>query len=80
MPNLLLRDVPEQVFDKLKKRANREHRSVPAETIHLLSEALALDELREKHREAMRSILERTKDKRPLPVDSLTLLREDRDR
>ena len=80
MPHLFLRDIPDDLFNKLQARANRECRSMQATTILLLAEALAQHELREKHREAMNSIIERTRAKQPLAIDSLAMLREDRSR
>jgi len=80
MPDVLIRNMPDDIYNKLKERAARDRRSVPAENIHLLEQLFEQEDLRAQHRKAMESIIERTKEKKPLPVDSLTLLREDRDR
>ncbi|HOF86715.1 MAG TPA: hypothetical protein PLZ36_01250 [Armatimonadota bacterium] len=80
MPDILIRNMPQYVYDELKKRAARDRRSVPAENVHLLEQLFAQDAAREQHRQAMQSIIERAQEKTPTGVDSLTLLREDRDR
>jgi plasmid stability protein len=80
MANLLLRDVPTDVFERLKARAKRERRSMPAETIHLLTEVLAQDAMREEHQRAMHSIIERSRTKIALPVEGQELLRQARER
>ena len=80
MPNLLIRDMPGDVFEQLKQRAQADRRSMPAEAIHLLSEAITQDDHRRKHREAMASIMERARTKHPTGADSLSMLREDRGR
>ena len=80
MPNLLIRDMPEEVYERLKQRANADRRSMPAEAIHLLAEAITQDDIRLKHRQAMASIIERAREKHPTGVDSLQMLREDRRR
>lgn len=80
MPNLLIRDMPEEVYEQLKQRAHADRRSVPAEAIHLLTEAIAQEDSRRKHRQAMASVMERAVDKHPTGADSLKMLREDRER
>lgn len=80
MPNLLIRDMPEEVYERLKQRANADRRSIPAEAIHLLTDAITQDENRQKHRQAMASIIERTNYKQTTGVDSLQMLHEDRGR
>jgi plasmid stability protein len=80
MPNLLIRDMPEEVFERLKDRAHADRRSMPAEAIHLLAEAITQEDNRRQHRQAMASIIERTRQKHPTGADSLQMLREDRER
>lgn len=80
MPNLLIRDMPEHVYEQLKKRAERDRRSVPAENIHLLEQFFQQDKAKEKHRQAMRSIIERAREKGPVSIDSTEIIREDRER
>jgi len=80
MADILIRNMPQSVYEKLKERAKRDRRSIPAENVHLLEQLFDREEAHEQHRKAMESIIERTKQKHPLPIDSLTLLREDRNR
>ena len=80
MPDLLIRNMPQRIYEKLKERAERERRSVPAENVHILEQLFEKEDAHEQHQRAMQSIIERMKQKTRLPTDSLTLLREDRDR
>jgi plasmid stability protein len=72
--------MPDEVFARLKLRAQADHRSMPAEAIHLLSEAITQEEHRRQHQQAMASIMERARDKHSIGADSLQMLREDRER
>ena len=40
MPNLSIKNVPDEVLDKLRERASRHHRSIQGELMALLSAAL----------------------------------------
>ncbi|HEV3145151.1 MAG TPA: hypothetical protein VGZ47_14775 [Gemmataceae bacterium] len=40
MPKLIVEDVPADVYERLKQRAEAEQRSVPEETVRLLDQAL----------------------------------------
>jgi plasmid stability protein len=80
MPDVLIRNMPTDLYEKLKQRAQRDRRSIPAENVHLLERLFEHEETLEQHRQTMQRIIERAQDKEPLPVDSLTLLREDRER
>ncbi|MBI5197906.1 MAG: Arc family DNA-binding protein [Nitrospirae bacterium] len=79
MPTLYIREVPEKLYKKLSERAAREKRSLNAEAIVLLEEALG------KHKpvkETVKSSIETLRSKYRLkPGKSLVeLLREDRNR
>lgn len=80
MPNLLIRNMPEEVYEIIKQRAKADRRSMPAEVIHLLTENITLEKNRQRHRQAMASIMERAQQKHPTGADSLEMLREDRER
>ena len=80
MPDVLIRNMPQSVYERLKQHAERDRRSIPAENVHLLEQLFDREAAHEQHRKAMQSIIERAQQKQPLPTDSLTLLREDRDR
>jgi plasmid stability protein len=42
MPNLSIKNVPDEVLDKLRERASRHHRSIQGELMALLAAALEL--------------------------------------
>jgi plasmid stability protein len=78
MKNLLIRNVPEELIEKLKKRAKKHRRSLQQELLNILVEQT--DETAE---EILKKITERTKkwdqEKRQF-TDSVLLVREDRNR
>ena len=79
MPQILVRDLDIQLVDKLKKRARREGRSLQSEVKMILEQAVNLPRLDMKTaRKLSRQFQKRFKG-RPFP-DTVTLLREDRDR
>jgi plasmid stability protein len=80
MPTLHVRNVPETLYDRLRKRAQERNRSLSAEVIVLLD--LALEENAGKQRQLLDTI-RRRRFFDPVDVgapDSTTLLREDRER
>ncbi len=80
MPTLHVRNVPEDLYERLRERARRQNRSISAEVIVLLSRALA--EVGENQVEILNSI-RRRRFFRPAAVgapESTALLREDRRR
>jgi plasmid stability protein len=78
MKNLLIRNVPEELIEKLKKRAKKHRRSLQQELLNILVEQT--DETAE---EILKKITARTKkwdqEKRQF-TDSVLLVREDRNR
>ena len=80
MPTLYLRDVPEDVYEGLKALATQERRSLSAEALTLLGEALAHLAFRRRGLVALERIGAWDSDYKPLPdgVDSSALLREGR--
>ena len=88
MPTLSIKNVPEQVLDRLRQRASRHHRSIQGELMALLSAALEsqmhdvptmrrsgtrrIEEIAAEHRERVKKPLKRG----PLAVD---LIRAERD-
>ena len=46
MATLNIKNFPDDVYQKLRERAEREHRSVSGEVVHLLSEAIEPPQLR----------------------------------
>ena len=83
MADLLVRGVPDDLHERYKRLAQKHHRSLPAETIHLIEQAVAEDEQLVQRRAAVARISERRRHLPPTPPgtpDSLTMLREDRNR
>ncbi len=83
MADLLVRGVPDELHERYKRLAQKHHRSLPAETIYLIEQAVAEEEQLAQRRAALARIVERRRHLPPTPPDapdSLTMLREDRNR
>jgi len=83
MVDLLIRGVSDELHARYKRLAQKHHRSLPAETIHLIEQAVTEEEHLEARRVALARIVERRRHLPPVPADapdSLTMLREDRNR
>jgi len=80
MAELLISDLPEELFARLEKQARAEHRSVSEIAVHLLTEILLPGNQREQHKQTMASILKRTSEKQTTNGSCLEMLREDRGR
>ena len=80
MPTLHVRNVPEALYEDIRVRAAQENRSISAEVIVLLRRALS--ESARPQEEALASIRRRRffRPKNASAPDTLTLLREDRER
>jgi plasmid stability protein len=80
MPTLHVRQVPDELYDRLRERAAAQNRSLSAEVIALLQHALGPDA--RSQRDVLASIRRRrsTTTVSAEAVDSATLLREDRRR
>lgn len=79
MATLYVRNFPDELYEKVKASAARDHRSISAEIIALVERALT--EI-EQQLEGLERIAERRR-RNPQPpdaVDTLTMLREDRER
>lgn len=82
MADLHLRDIPEELYERLREQARMEKRSIDVEVISLLERALPPPEPVRSRMEALEDIL-RHRSSRPAELglpDSTTLLREDRER
>ncbi len=83
MKTYTIRDIPEDLFERFKSLAQQERRSINAELIEVMDRAVQQDALRQQRVAALQQIAAL---RRSLPPqtregkDSLTLLREDRDR
>ncbi len=83
MATLCVRDVPDYLYEQIRARAKRRGRSIGAEAVALLTEFLRHEEeARRRSLEALRHMDELRRRYVPPPdaVDSVTLLREDRER
>jgi plasmid stability protein len=82
MATLYVRDVPEDVVEKLKGLAARERRSVSAQVLAMVESVLGDDEWRQKNQALLLDIRERRKRMSPARPgeDAVSLLREDRSR
>lgn len=78
MPALHVRDVPEDVYEALKRRAREQGRSISAETITILKNAVA-DRLIGRA-EVRRRIEAHRQAHGVIDIDAVALIREDRDR
>lgn len=82
MPTLHVRNVPEELYTQLQQVAEKENRSLTAEVIALLEDAIRQRQLRQSAGEILQRVRRRSQ-KVKLPkgwVDSVELIREDRRR
>jgi len=82
MPTLHVRNVPEELYAQLQRVAEKENRSLTAEVIALLEDAISQRQLRQSAGEILQRVRRRSQKVR-LPkdwVDSVELIREDRRR
>lgn len=82
MATIYARNCPEDLYEKVKARAAASRRSLGAEVVVLLDQALSSDDPVKRRLQALERIAERRR-RNPQPpgaVDTLTLLREDRAR
>jgi len=81
MPLLQVRDIPEDLYDRLSRVARAENRSIAQETIVLLREALNLKEERmAKRRDLLAAIDGQVAEGADSFPDPVSLVREDRER
>jgi plasmid stability protein len=82
MATLYVRNFPDELYSKVKDKAAQSRRSVSAEVVMLVDEALRVEDKQEEQAEILRRIAERRRSYTPPPgaTDTLTLLREDRAR
>ena len=82
MPSIQVRDLPEQIYNKIKNNAQKDHRSLSQQAIVTLKKGLGIDE---NHKERRRILVDQIMSRR---VDfdiaklenPVNLIREDRDR
>ena len=82
MATIYVRNCPDEMYERIKTRAAEGRRSVAAEILVLVDQALRSDDPVKRRLQALERIAERRR-RNPQPpgaVDTLTLLREDRAR
>jgi plasmid stability protein len=80
MNTLHVRSVPDNLYTRLQQIAQRRNRSLSAQVINMLTQAVEEDEIRENQAQALAAI-QRRRFKAPIDApSSLELLREDRER
>ncbi len=80
MPNILIRDVPDELYHLITQRAKQEHRTIPAEVLHIVELNLQLSDLRlAQHRTAVESLKRRLAEKPRFSFDISEAIREGRD-
>ena len=82
MPSIQVRDLPEQIYNKIKNNAQKDHRSLSQQAIVTLKKGLGIDE---NHKERRRILVDQIMSRR-IAFDiaklenPVNLIREDRDR
>lgn len=82
MPSIQIRDLPEQIYSKIKNNAQKDHRSLSQQAIVTLKKGLGIDE---DHKERRRILVDQIMSRRvAFDIAKLenpaNLIREDRDR
>ncbi len=80
MPTLHVRSLPEDLYDELQKQARQSNRSLSAEVVDLLGDALQLRRARSQHKKALAAIRRRRFKPAHGSSSTLELLKEDRRR
>ena len=82
MPILHVRNVPDNLYARIQRLAVAENRSVSAQVIRLLDAAMDAEEARQSQAKVLAGIRRRriSYARKPSTPDSVTLLREDRER
>ena len=82
MPSIQVRDLPEQIYNKIKNNAQKDHRSLSQQAIVTLKKGLGIDE---NHKERRRILVDQIMSRRvdfdiAKLEDPVNLVREDRNR
>jgi plasmid stability protein len=82
MPSIQVRDLPEQIYSKIKNNAQKDHRSLSQQAIVTLKKGLGIDE---NHKERRRILVDQIMSRRVAfdiakLENPVNLIREDRDR
>jgi len=82
MPSIQIRDLPEQIYSKIKNNAQKDHRSLSQQAIVTLKKGLGIDE---NNKERRRILVDQIMSRRVAfdiakLENPVNLIREDRDR
>ncbi len=82
MPSIQVRDLPEQIYNKIKNNVQKDHRSLSQQAIVTLKKGLGIDE---NHNERRRILVDQIMSRRVTfdiakLENPVNLIREDRDR
>ena len=82
MPSIQVRDLPEEIYNKIKNNAQKDHRSLSQQAVVTLKKGLGIDE---NHKERRRILVDQIMSRRVAfdiakLEDPVNLIREDRDR
>lgn len=82
MPSIQIRDLPEQIYSKIKNNAQKDHRSLSQQAIVTLKKGLGIDD---NHKERRRILVDQIMSRRVAfdiakLENPVNLIREDRDR
>ena len=80
MATLHVRNIPDDLYARLRRRAEAASRSISAEVVTLLGDVLPPDQRRLAIRAALRRIERRRLARRPGGPSAVEMIREDRDR
>jgi plasmid stability protein len=80
VPTLYLRDVPATLVESLKRRARRNRRSMNAEAVAILQQALDAEQADDDLVARLRSLQYTVPDGMPTGVDLIRMDRDERDR
>ena len=80
MPTLQVRDLPEDVYISLTMLASKENRSIAQQTITLLREGLGLHSNNKVRRKALIEKIIKKRYPKSSGIDTIVLVREDRER
>jgi plasmid stability protein len=77
MPNILIRDVPDNVYQMLTRRARQERRTIPSEVMHIVEQNLQQLDIRQaQHQAAIESLRNRLAEKPRFSFDISAAIRE----
>lgn len=80
MPNILIREVPDDLYQMITRRAKQDHRTIPSEVLHIVEQKLRQQDVRQlQHQAAVESLRNRLSEKPQFPFDISEAIRESRD-